>query len=118
MADVNLVSIIMHRRDQSNFVASNIKHCEFPNFIGVRKDFAQLRKIQKPSLAHDRVPTRESRFGVRMFLREFIQALPCDDVHYWRATLPQTFSDEKPLLDWPGVRYQISDYHLPLMEKP
>ena len=45
VADVNLVSIIMHRRDQSNFVTSNIKHCEFPNLIGVRKDFAQLRKI-------------------------------------------------------------------------
>ena len=50
MADVNLISIIMHRRDQSNFVASNIKHSEFPNLIGVWKDFAQLRKIQNRSL--------------------------------------------------------------------
>ena len=59
MADVNLISIIMQRGDQSNFVASNIKHSEFPNLIGVRKDFAQLRKIQKPRLTHDRVPTRK-----------------------------------------------------------
>ena len=45
VADINLVSIIMHRGDQSNFVTSDIKHSEFPDLIGVRKDFAQLRKI-------------------------------------------------------------------------
>jgi hypothetical protein len=37
-----------------------------------------------------RIPTRESRFRVRMFIREFVQALPCDDMHYWRGTLSQT----------------------------
>ena len=48
MADINLVSIIMDRGDESNFVTCDIKHREFPNLIGVRKDLAQLRKIQKP----------------------------------------------------------------------
>ena len=40
MADVNLVSIIVHRRDQSNFVASNIEDGEFPDLVGVRKGLA------------------------------------------------------------------------------
>jgi hypothetical protein len=40
VADVNLVSILMDRGDQSNFVACDIKHCEFPNLIGVRKGLA------------------------------------------------------------------------------
>ena len=38
MADVNLVPIIVHRGDQSNFVATNIKHREFSDLIGFRKD--------------------------------------------------------------------------------
>jgi hypothetical protein len=51
VADIDLVSIIMDRGDESNFVTCDIKHREFPNLIGVRKDFAQLRKIQKPTLS-------------------------------------------------------------------
>jgi len=37
----------MHRRDQSNFVASNIEHREFSNMVGLRKGLAQLREIQE-----------------------------------------------------------------------
>ena len=95
MADINLVSIIMHRRDQSNFVASNIEHREFSNLVGLRKSLAQLREIQKTALSHNRVPTREGRFGIRVFFRELVQALPCNDVHYWSATLTETFPGEK-----------------------
>jgi len=43
--------------DQSNFVASNIKHREFSNLVGVRKGLAQLHEIQKPALSHNRAPT-------------------------------------------------------------
>jgi hypothetical protein len=57
MADINLVSIIMHRGNQSNLVASNIKHREFSNLVGVRKGLAQLGEIQKTAFSHDRVPT-------------------------------------------------------------
>jgi hypothetical protein len=113
-----LFLLLMDRGDESNFVACDIKHSEFPNLIGVRKKLAQLDEVRKSVLAYERIPTREGRFRVRMFLLEFIQALPSNDVHYWRANLSQTFSDEKPLLEWSGVRYQMSDYHLPLMEKP
>jgi hypothetical protein len=95
MADINLVSIIMHRRDQSNFVASNIEHREFSNLVGLRKSLAQLREIQKTALSHNPVPTREGRFGIRVFFRELVQALPCNDVHYWSATLTETFPGEK-----------------------
>jgi len=49
VADVNLVSIIMHRGNQSNFVATDIKHREFSNLVGVRKGLAQLHEIQKPA---------------------------------------------------------------------
>jgi hypothetical protein len=49
----------MNRGDESNFVARDIKHSEFANLIGVRKDLAQLREIQKPTLTHDRVPPRK-----------------------------------------------------------
>ena len=96
VADINLVSIIMDRGDESNFVACNIKHSEFPNLIGVRKDFAQLREIQKPTLSHDRIPTRKRGFGIGMFLRELVQALPSNDVHVRRATLSQTFLHDQP----------------------
>jgi hypothetical protein len=95
MADINLVSIIMHRRDQSNFVASNIEHREFSNLVGLRKGLAQLREIQQTALSHNHVPTREGRFGVRVFFREFIQAFPCNDMHYRGATLSKAFSNEK-----------------------
>jgi len=37
----------MHRRDQSNLVASNIEHREFSNLVGLRKGLAQLREIQE-----------------------------------------------------------------------
>jgi hypothetical protein len=36
-ANVNLVPIIMHGSNQSNFVATNIEDCEFSHLIGVRK---------------------------------------------------------------------------------
>jgi hypothetical protein len=67
MADVNLVSIIMHSGNQSNFVAADIEDREFPDLIGVRKGLAQLREIEKPAFSHNRVPTRNRRFGVRVF---------------------------------------------------
>jgi len=60
VADVNLVPIIVHRGDQSNFVATNIKHREFSNLVGVRKRLAQLREIQKTAFSYNRVPTRKT----------------------------------------------------------
>ena len=109
VADINLVSIIMDRGDESNFVTCDIEHREFPNLIGVRKDFAQLRKIQKPTLrmiAYQR--TRDDL--VSGFERELVQAFPTNDVHYCPATLSQTCSNEKPLLEWSDIRSQITTY--------
>ena len=60
MADVNLVPIIMHSRDQSNLVAADVKDREFSNLIGLRKDFAQLCEIQQARSSHNFIPTRES----------------------------------------------------------
>jgi len=91
VADVNLVSIIVHSGNQSNFVASNIKHREFSNLVGVRKGLAQLRQIQKPAFSHNRVPTRKRRFGVEVSFRELVQALPRNHVHYGAAPLTETF---------------------------
>jgi hypothetical protein len=85
----------MHRGNQSNFVASNIKRREFPNLVGVRKGLAQLREIQKPAFSHNGVPTCKRRFGVRVLFRELVQALSRNDMHYGGATLTETFSDEK-----------------------
>jgi len=59
VADVNLVPIIMHGGDQSNFVAGDIEDCEFPDLVGVRKGLTQFDEIQKSPLPHDRVPARE-----------------------------------------------------------
>ena len=81
VADVNLVSIIMHRGNQSNFVATDIKHREFSNLVGVRKGLAQLHEIQKPAFLHNRVPMRKRRFSIRVFLRELVQTLPRYDMH-------------------------------------
>jgi hypothetical protein len=49
----------MYCADQSNFVASNIKHREFFNLVGVRKSLSQLREIPKPLFSDNRVPTRK-----------------------------------------------------------
>jgi hypothetical protein len=81
VADVNLVSIIMHSRDQSNFVAADIEDSEFPYLISMRKCFPQLREICKAALPHDRVPMRERRPRVPVLFREFVQSLSCNDVH-------------------------------------
>jgi len=35
----------MNSGDEANLVACDIKHGEFSNLIGVRKDFSQLREI-------------------------------------------------------------------------
>jgi hypothetical protein len=35
----------VHGGNQSNFVASNVKHSEFSNLVGVRKYLTQLREI-------------------------------------------------------------------------
>jgi hypothetical protein len=59
MADVNLVSIIMHGCNQSNSVASDIKDGEFSNLVCVRKGRTQLREIQKTTFSHNLIPTRE-----------------------------------------------------------
>jgi hypothetical protein len=85
----------MHRGNQSNFVAADIKHREFSNLVGVRKNLAQLREIQKPAFSHDRVPMRKRRFSIRVLLRELVQAFPRNDVHYGDATPTETFSGEK-----------------------
>lgn len=45
MADVNLVSIIVHRRDQSNFVAANIKDRELSDLVGLWENLAQLDEV-------------------------------------------------------------------------
>jgi hypothetical protein len=49
----------MHSGDQSNLVATDIKHSEFSDLIGLWKGLAQLREIQKPTLSHHHVPTRK-----------------------------------------------------------
>ena len=81
MADIYLVPIIVQRGDQSNLVAAYIKDREFSDLIGVRENLAQMGEVRKSACAHEKIPTRESRFRVRMLLREFVQALPCDDMH-------------------------------------
>jgi hypothetical protein len=59
VADVNLVPIIVHGGDQSNFVAADIKDREFPDLVGVRKSLTQLHEIQKAAFPNDGVPMGE-----------------------------------------------------------
>jgi hypothetical protein len=49
----------MDRGDESNFVASDIKHSEFPNLICLGENLAQVREVQEATPSHDRVPTRK-----------------------------------------------------------
>ena len=56
VADVNLVSIIMHGGDQSNFVASDIENSKFPDLICMRKHFTELHEIRELSFPHNRRP--------------------------------------------------------------
>ena len=71
----------MHRGDESNFVAANIKHGEFSDLIDVREGRSRLHEIQKPAFPHDRVPVHEGRTSVRVPCRELVQAFPRNDVH-------------------------------------
>jgi hypothetical protein len=57
--DVNLVSIIMQSRNQSNSIAADVENRELSNLISVRKCRSQLREIFKAMPSHDRVPARE-----------------------------------------------------------
>jgi hypothetical protein len=45
MANVNLVPIIVHRSDQSNFVAAYIEDCEFSDLISLRENLAQVDEV-------------------------------------------------------------------------
>jgi hypothetical protein len=47
VADINLVSIIMHCGDQSNSVAADIEDGEFPNLICVGKVFRNCTRFVK-----------------------------------------------------------------------
>ena len=55
VADINLVSIIMDGGDESNFVASDIKHREFLNLIGLGENLAQVREVREATPSHDRL---------------------------------------------------------------
>jgi hypothetical protein len=72
VADVNLVSIIVHRRNQSNFVAADVEDSEFPDLISMRKCLPQLGEICKATLPRNRVPMRERRPCVRVLFRELV----------------------------------------------
>ena len=64
-------------------------------------DHGNVKPFKYPfSFSHKRIPTCESRFRVRIFVREFVQALPSNDMPYRPPTLSQTFSNEKLLLEW------------------
>jgi hypothetical protein len=82
VANVNLVSIIMQSRDQSNFVPADIEHRKFPNSIRLRKDLSQSGKTSEAVLPNNSIPVREGGLRLRMLLREFIQALPRNNMHY------------------------------------
>jgi hypothetical protein len=56
VADVNLVSIIMHGGDQSNFVAPDVEDGELAYLVGVRERIAQPRKILEPTFPNDPIP--------------------------------------------------------------
>jgi hypothetical protein len=73
---------MMNGGDESNFVATDIEYRESSDLIGVRKALGHLRKILKALFSHNGVPARERRFGFGMFVREFIQPFPCNDVHW------------------------------------
>lgn len=45
MANKNLISIIVHRGDQSNLVAAYIKDREFSDLIGLRENLAQVGEV-------------------------------------------------------------------------
>lgn len=59
VADVNLISIIMQSRDQSNFVPADVEDGEFSNLIGMREDLSQSGKIGEAVFADNPIPVRE-----------------------------------------------------------
>jgi hypothetical protein len=59
VADVNLVSIVMHGRDQSSLVPAEVKNRKLSHRIRMRKRRAQLGQIREAARAHDPVPVRQ-----------------------------------------------------------
>jgi hypothetical protein len=59
MADVNLVSIIMQGRDQSNFVPADIEDGKFSHLIGLGKDLPPSGKVREAALADNPVPASD-----------------------------------------------------------
>jgi hypothetical protein len=71
----------VHGGDQSNFVAADIKDCEFPDLVGVRKCLTQLYEVQKSAFPNDAVPMGDGRLGIWMLFSELVQSFSRDDVH-------------------------------------
>jgi hypothetical protein len=67
--------------DESNFVASDIKHREFLNLIGLGKTPRRCAKFKKRLLRMIVYQRARDDLVSGVFVRELIQALPSNDMH-------------------------------------
>lgn len=81
VTNIDLSSIEMDRRNQSEFIAPNVEHDPVADLVGSWKRCPQLAEVLKIRLLHDFEPPDERRFTVRMLGPKLLQGFARDNVH-------------------------------------
>lgn len=79
--DVNFSPVVVDRGDDPGLVPRDVKHGEFPHFVGMGEDGSDFLNVAKPPPAHFPEPLHQAGFAVGVTFREVIQSLSCDDMH-------------------------------------
>ena len=61
VADINLASVIVYRRDKSVFVASNVEHCQAFDVISICKSLFEFSETDKISTLDNTIPSGQRR---------------------------------------------------------
>ena len=75
----------MYRRNQTDFVSTNVKNRQFPNFVSSRKYLTNFFDRSKIILLHLAIPTGKSVVRLGIFRGKLVQPLSGDDVHTLKA---------------------------------
>lgn len=79
--NVDTVPIIVDRRDYAHLVPTHIEHHQLSYLVSSRKGQSQICYGRKVIPAYQALPFRQRRFGLQIFLGEFIQPLAAYDMH-------------------------------------
>lgn len=81
MADINLITIKVNRRNQSILVPADVENYPFVYHIGRRKNGTQFGKRMEICFLHDLEPACERSLTIRVFFPKLNQRFAGDNVH-------------------------------------